>query len=415
MTIAVDRAARNSHSGFLDAGISLIAKRGIDNITVADISKASGFTRATFYSYFGDLDGLYAEIWMLYGRLWLEALAKDDLPYKSEADQLRCFAVLEIFIASKRKPAVLEVVTPTVSNWWNDSVSENKADQARLAWIVAGNIGIAISKHLAPSITNVSEIISLLRQMPSDPSVLEAMGLAPTPKTTPLQAVLRSLEVPEQTDEERIKTSTIEVVASAGVADASMTRIARNLQVTTGSVYPRFKNVSEIIGEAFNWGQKTIVEENTAAYATTSSNPDSYAAIIVGANAESRKVWRDFRLEMYLASRVRESLSKAMIPGLVEADTLLATFARRNNLPERHIDQIVGLMHALGLGFPALQNAGLDILALEHRIPTRYLVSVMNILKSSGVAASAFQHSIAEGVVMGMAGTGSRSKVSAAS
>jgi AcrR family transcriptional regulator len=138
MSIAVDKATRNSHAEFLDAGISLIAKQGIDNITVADISKASGFTRATFYSYFGDLDGLYAEIWMLYGRRWLEALATDNLPYKSEADQLRCLAVLEIFIASKRKPAVLEVVTPTVSSWWNESVSENKADQAKLAWIVAG-------------------------------------------------------------------------------------------------------------------------------------------------------------------------------------------------------------------------------------------------------------------------------------
>jgi AcrR family transcriptional regulator len=415
MTISVERALRNSHSEFLDAGISLIAMKGIDNITVADISKASGFTRATFYSYFGDLDGLYAEIWMLYGRLWLESLAEDNLPYKSEADQLRCFAVLEIFIASKRKPAVLEVVTPTVSKWWNDSVSESKADQVRIAWIVAGNIGIAISKHLAPSITNVSEIISLLRQMPSDPSVLEAMGLAPTPKANPLQALLRSIEAPEQTEEERIKTSTIEVVASAGVADASMTRIARNLQVTTGSVYPRFKNVSEIIGEAFNWGQKKIVEENTAAYESTNSNPDSYAAIIVGANAESRKIWRDFRLEMYLASRVRESLSKAMIPGLVEADTLLATFARKNRLPERHIDQIVGLMHALGLGFPALQNAGLDILKLEHRITTRFLVSVMNILKSSGVAASEFKHTIAQDAIMSAMGSRQHIQVAAGS
>jgi AcrR family transcriptional regulator len=415
MSIAVDKATRNSHSEFLDAGTSLIAKQGIDNITVADISKASGFTRATFYSYFGDLDGLYAEIWMLYGRRWLEALATDNLPYNSEADQLRCLAVLEIFIASKRKPAVLEVVTPTVSSWWNDSVSENKADQAKLAWIVAGNIGIAISKHLSPSIAEVSEIIALLRQLPSDETVLEAMGLAPAPKTAPLQAVLNSLEVPEQTDEERIKTSTIEVVASAGVADASMTRIARNLQVTTGSVYPRFKNVNEIIGEAFNWGQKKIVEENTASYATTNSNPDSYAAIIVGANAESRKVWRDFRLEMYLASRAKDSLSKSMMPGLVEADNLLGTFARRNALPERHINQIVGLMHALGLGFPALQNAGIDVAAIEHRIPTRYLVSVMNILKSSGVAASEFQHRIAEDVAMRMAGSGSRNTVSAAS
>jgi AcrR family transcriptional regulator len=225
------------------------------------------------------------------------------------------------------------------------------------------------------------------------------MGLAPAPKTAPLQAVLQSLEVPDQSDEERIKTSTIEVVASAGVADASMTRIARNLQVTTGSVYPRFKNVNEIIGEAFNWGQKKIVEENTAAYATTNSNPDSYAAIIVGANADSRKVWRDFRLEMYLASRTKDYLSKSMLPGLVEADNLLGTFARRNALPERHIDQIVGLMHALGLGFPALQNAGIDVAAIEHRIPTRYLVSVMNILRSSGVAASQFQHSIAQDAI----------------
>ena len=415
MSIAVDKATRNSHAEFLDAGISLIAKQGIDNITVADISKASGFTRATFYSYFGDLDGLYAEIWMLYGRSWLESLANDNLTNKSEVDQLRNVAILEIFFTSKRKPSVLEVVTPTVANWWNESVSENKADQAKLAWIVAGNIGIEISKHLAPSITNVSEIISLLRQMPSDASVLEAMGFAPAPKTTPLQAVLQSLEAPEQTDEERIKTSTIEVVASAGVADASMTRIARNLQVTTGSVYPRFKNVSEIIGEAFNWGQRKIVEENTAAYATTNSNPDSYAAIIVGANAESRKVWRDFRLEMYLASRTKQHLSKSMLPGLVEADNLLGTFARRNALPERHIDQIVGLMHALGLGFPALQNAGIDVAAIEHRIPTRYLVSVMNILKSSGVAASEFDHRIAARGVVPVIGNGARSTTSAAS
>jgi hypothetical protein len=191
-----------------------------------------------------------------------------------------------------------------------------------------------------------------------------------------------------------------------------MTRIARNLQVTTGSVYPRFKNVSEIIGEAFNWGQKKIVEENTSAYATTNSNPDSYAAIIVGANAESRKVWRDFRLEMYLASRTKDSLSKSILPGLVEADNLLGTFARRNALPERHIDQIVGLMHALGLGFPALQNAGIDVAAIEHRIPTRYLVSVMNILKSSGVAASQFQHRIAQDAVM--SALGSRRSVSSA-
>jgi hypothetical protein len=72
-------------------------------------------------------------------------------------------------------------------------------------------------------------------------------------------------------------------------------------------------------------------------------------------------------------------------------------------------------MHALGLGFPALQNAGIDVQAIEHRISTRYLVSVMNILKSSGVAASQFQHSIAEGVAMKLTNGSSNKIVSAAS
>ena len=415
MSLTVDKATRNSHGEFIDAGILLIAKNGIDNISVADISKASGMARATFYSYFGDLDGLFAEIWMLYGRLWLEALASETLPYRSEEDQRRCFALLEIFIASKRKPAVQEVVSPTVTSWWKDSTSSNKAEQVKLAWIVAGNLGIAISKHLTPSITQVGEILSLLRQMPTDEAILQSMQFAPVTDTGPIKLVMSSPESIELTEDDRIKASTIEVVASAGVADASMTRIARNLQVTTGSVYPRFKNVSEIIGEAFSWGQELIVEENTTAYKSTNSNPDSYAAIIIGANSDSRKLWRDFRLEMYLASRVKESLTKAMIPGLQTADSLLASFARRNGLPERHIDQIVGLMHALGLGFPALQNAGFNIQILEHRIPTRFLVSVMNILKSSGVAASEFKHRIAQDVILSASGTGRKSSEVAAS
>jgi AcrR family transcriptional regulator len=383
MSITVDKAARNSHEEFIDSGVTLIATRGIDNITVADISKASGFTRATFYSYFGDLDGLFAEIWMLYGRIWLDGLAQDVLPNCSKSYQMRNLAILEIFIASKRKPVVLEVVVPTVASWWSDEAASNKFGQVKLAWIVSGNIGIALSKHLTPNIANVTEILSLLRQMPFDEALLNVEGFLPDVKTSAPRVVFGLHETKALTDEQRIKTSTIEVVGSEGVANASMTRIARNLQVTTGSVYPRFKNVAEIIGEAFNWGQRKIVEENTAAYTATNSNPDSYAAIIVGANEESRKVWRDFRLEMYLASRVREPLAKAMLPGLDEADALLAKFARRNELPEKHIDQIVGLMHALGIGFPALQNAGVPIHTLEHRIPTRYLVSVMAALKNS--------------------------------
>ena len=215
-------------------------------------------------------------------------------------------------------------------------------------------------------------------------------------------------------DDDKIKASTIEVVAAAGVADASMTRIARNLQVSTGSVYPRFKNVSDVIGEAFSWSIQKIVKDNTQAYFSTSANADSYASVIVGSLSESRRTWRNFRLEMYLASRFHESLSKTMIPGLEQSDAVLESFVRNNGIPERHVTQIVGLMHALGIGFAVLQNAGIDVPAIDHRVPTRYLVSVLSILKSSGVAASQFKHSIAQDAVMSAMG-GRRTVASAAS
>jgi len=377
MTIAMDRVANDSHEKFLSAGVTLIAKRGIDNITVADISRESGFTRATFYSYFGDLDGLYADIWVLYGRAWLDAMSRDDVPYKSQEDQLKCFALLEIFITCKRKPSVLEVVLPSVASWWSDSTHGNKVLEARLAWTVAANIGAATSKHLAPAVGEVSDIISLIRAMPLEEEQLAGMGVPLNLSSAFIEANLDTPTPDAGNDEDKIKISTIEVVAAAGVADASMTRIARNLQVTTGSVYPRFKNVHEVIGESFSWSIERIVSDNTAAYFATSGNTDSYASVIVGSLSESRRAWRNFRLEMYLASRSHEPLSKKMIPGLELSDAILAKFVRKNGIPESSIDKVVGLMHALGIGFAVLQNAGIDARAIEHRVPARFLVSVL--------------------------------------
>jgi AcrR family transcriptional regulator len=220
MTIAMDRVANDSHEKFLSAGVSLIAKRGIDNITVADISRESGFTRATFYSYFGDLDGLYADIWVLYGRAWLDAMARDDVPYKDYEDQLKCFALLEIFIACKRKPSVLEVVLPSVASWWNESTQRNKVLQAKIAWIVAANIGVATSKHLAPAVGEVSDIISLIRAMPLEESQLAGMGVPLNLSSAFIEANLDTPTPDSGNDEDKIKISTIEVVAAAGVADA---------------------------------------------------------------------------------------------------------------------------------------------------------------------------------------------------
>jgi hypothetical protein len=66
-----------------------------------------------------------------------------------------------------------------------------------------------------------------------------------------------------------------------------------------------------------------------------------------------------------------------MIPGLELSDGILGKFVRKNGIPEGYVDKVVGLMHALGIGFAVLQNAGIDARAIEHRVPARYLVSAL--------------------------------------
>jgi hypothetical protein len=92
---------------------------------------------------------------------------------------------------------------------------------------------------------------------------------------------------------------------------------------------------------------------------------------------------------MYLASRSHEPLSKKMMPGLERSDAILAKFVRKNGIPESYIEKVVGLMHALGIGFAVLQNTGIDARSIEHRVPTRFLVSVLTSGQTSGAVTAA--------------------------
>jgi hypothetical protein len=78
-----------------------------------------------------------------------------------------------------------------------------------------------------------------------------------------------------------------------------------------------------------------------------------------------------------------------MMPGLERSDAILAKFVRKNGIPESYIEKVVGLMHALGIGFAVLQNAGIDARSIEHRVPARFLVSVLSSGQLSKAATAA--------------------------
>jgi AcrR family transcriptional regulator len=57
------------------AGMKAISQKGIDRISVSQICDLAKNTRPTFYSYFGNIDGLLADIWVGEGDAFLSRLA----------------------------------------------------------------------------------------------------------------------------------------------------------------------------------------------------------------------------------------------------------------------------------------------------------------------------------------------------
>jgi AcrR family transcriptional regulator len=94
---------RASFDELLLSGISAVAAKGVDHTNVSDVAAISGVSRPTFYTYFGDMNGFYAEVWLRYGREWLDAQLDENPNLAEDIDQ----AVLEIFAVARRVPEVL--------------------------------------------------------------------------------------------------------------------------------------------------------------------------------------------------------------------------------------------------------------------------------------------------------------------
>lgn len=370
MSFLTSNGSANSKEEMISAGICLIAELGIDQVTVADITKQSKFSRPTFYSYFGDVDGLFAEIWIRHGISWLEQLAGEAFESSSKKDEPLVLSLMEIVMASHRKIALLEVIEPMISAWWYSKVGGNPVKSVKLAWTISIRLGVLASKALYDEVSLAEKILPILSQIPS----LEYRSLETYDSLEELTFELGSIFSNALDRNEHLKAAALEVIANAGVAGASMARIARRVHLTSGSVYPRFSSVSELVRETFVWGTKQIVDNNTEAYSLVNAGPSSYGALITATLSERRDIWRDFRQEVYLASRTSPDLASALEDAVRQSNEPLSMLMRSQGIAEALIPSFVSVLHALGVGLAALKTVGVPVLELNHSIPTRYLI-----------------------------------------
>jgi len=363
----------SSFDSLLDAGIAAIASNGIDKVTVADIVTVSGHSRPTFYSYFGDVNGLLAEIWIKHGRARLDSeiysLGQADQRAQHDVDLDR--TLLQIMCVAHRIPEVAEVVLPDFSSWFANLTKGNRYIELRTAWILAVQIGISMSVHVDPENRQAEAVLPILRQMPDnmDGSLL-LLGLGEMPHFPEAEPVL---ETPDSV-EEQIMRATIEIIANSGVDAASVARIARRCRVSTGTIYPRFGTSDDLLEKAFDASIRDVVSGNLRQARTTGFGFDQYGLTVASGFGENRRIWRDYRLEMHLAALHNSKLCDLMKPGFEVSRKMLVDSINSVPILGKRVSQPLSyLMQVLALGLSILHNLGLPLKNMDHRIVVRHL------------------------------------------
>lgn len=364
----MDRAAqflarKTSEGRLLRAAVDVVAREGIDGASVGKVSSAAELTRPTFYAYFESMTGLLATMWMELGPAWLATVSDlSSTPEHTDPARRQLHrALLEILATAHRNPEVLEVVQPTVAHWWDSVMEGGQFHAEQVAWLVGQRIGSEITEPIDPE-ANSSGVLGL---------VLAALPKASAlPDGRKVDADFTSLNTfdPADSDDdiERLVLAAINVIARSGVRGASMARIARRAQVSTGAIYPRFPSIDDVIERSFDYAVRAIVADNFDRVQEAGS-PHDYGMVIVAGLSQSRRTWRDYRIEIHLEARHNPSLASRLAGSIREANEILVNSSEfLSRLPKQIVSPLPYIIHCLGIGLSVLQNAGVPVGSLDH-------------------------------------------------
>jgi AcrR family transcriptional regulator len=352
-----------SEGRLLRAAVDVIASEGIDGMSVGKVSAAAELTRPTFYAYFESMSGLLATMWMELGPAWLETVPDlSSTPEQMDPARQRMHrAMLEVLATAHRNPEVLEVVQPTVAQWWESVVSQGQFHAEKVAWLVSQRIGADITAPIDPDATSSGVLGLVLAALPQAPSLPDGRDVSfDVPSLNTFDPV------GTDDDDERLVLAAINVIARSGVRGASMARIARRAQVSTGAIYPRFPSIDDVIERSFDYAVRAIVADNFDRVQEAGS-PHDYGMVILAGLSPSRRTWRDYRIEIHLEARHHPSLATRLAGSIREANEILVNSSEfLSRLPKQIVSPLPYLIHCLGIGLSVLQNAGVPVGGLDH-------------------------------------------------
>lgn len=348
----------------LDVAARQLLELGFDRVTVNSITRDAGVSRGTLYAYFGDVDGVYASLWAEHGLAWLRTVVTGGDTNAEFAD-----ALATILLLTRRVPALDEVVRPDLDIVRGEIDTEPTAARIRATWLLADVLGRRLMLPSVPELAGTEIIGQLIASMPDD----AAEQLALTPWVEPGETPMVDTPRIEHTDDiaVRLSDADMHVIASAGLAAATMMRVCRVARVSTGAAAPRFRSLTDLHHSTFALALRDVADTNAAQvqrFSEGRSIPDTYALFVVAALEPRRQLWRRYRQELLIAAAYDESTAAAMRHSFAVTDQHLHEALSVLDLTTDQISLVLqfNLLYAVGLA--AVLELLPPLAVEEHRL-----------------------------------------------
>lgn len=370
-------ADRSPQGRVVRAGLQLIESTGIDRVTVTAIVAEAGVTRGTVYAHFGDVLGVFATAWSKLGMPWLRLMmtAPDEAsmpsPYRS--------ALVQILLAARRAPVLREVVEPDVDHVWAELERSSPASEVRAVWLLLVRLSLDLSLPVLPEATALVPLVGVIGSMPDD--VTERYGLVG--REVPgqdISAVLSPFEAEDDDITRRLMVAAVDVVASSGLAAASMLRVCRAARLTPGAANPRFGDLRSLHDYAFASSLAEVARQNREFFvdrAPVQTVPDRAAAISLSSMSDQREQWRLYRQEFHLAACSDPDLALMLRDAITATDPQSIEELLAAGVPDTLVTQFVLWTHVAATGVAAVMALGLPLRDLDARLVFRWLFEAL--------------------------------------
>ncbi len=349
---AKSKATQENDARILDAGIAEAHSVGLDRIALRAVVRRCNLTSGAIYGRYEDADDFIASVWSerlssplfdflsnaMGAMLAVEGAPSIESIAHTLANPPRTLAVgLEALVVGRRNDVLGDEVVDDFATWCEKWGLDGKADPAaRALHVVALStvLGAAVYGFAEPKLDDWSLVLAIMSA---------AIRQTPTTSTKPpgIGNELPNIEVSPGTGEplrDALITATANVIGRAGYERATVSRIGRRAKLTGGAVYTRYESKDDLIIDTLDTllsGAVAGTSELTEHGVTQGDLGESVGKIYTLGVAPSRRAWRQFRLETYVAARTRKepraALRRVHAAGLVRYHDMLVGRSKMND------------------------------------------------------------------------------------